>query len=66
MIVLTLRSLAWSKPNAITVKKIGTCQSGYSSSGNYCLPNSNTRFAIPTSVSFPRSYSSSGQYFLRN
>ena len=46
MITLAFLSLAWSKPNAVTVQKIGTCPSGYSSSGEYCKPNSNARFAI--------------------
>lgn len=44
--------------------KQGSCPSGYSQSGNYCMPGSNARFALPKSGSCPSGYSQSGNYCL--
>ena len=41
----------------------GSCPSGYSSSGNYCVPGSSARYALPRSgSSCPSGYFSSGNY----
>ncbi len=41
----------------------GSCPSGYSSSGNYCVPGSSARYALPRGgSSCPSGYFSSGNY----
>lgn len=50
-------------PMAQPVLRDGSCPSGYSSSGNYCTPNSGARFALPRAGgSCPSGYFSSGNY----
>lgn len=40
----------------------GSCPTGYSSSGDYCVPGSNARHAIERVGSCPSGYSSNGNY----
>jgi hypothetical protein len=44
--------------------KVGDCPSGYFTSGGYCKPNGNARFAIPKHGDCPAGYLSSGNYCL--
>ena len=49
-------------PPAQPLERNGSCPSGYSSSGEYCVPNKDARFAIARDGSCPSGYSSSGNY----
>ena len=53
-------SLALATPPASAVAKVGSCPSGYSTSGNYCKPSSSARFALAKVGSCPSGYSTSG------
>ncbi len=46
------------------VIKTGSCPSGYSTSGQYCVPGRNARPALPKIGSCPSGYSTSGDYCL--
>ena len=46
------------------VVKAGSCPSGYSTSGQYCVPGRNARPALPKIGSCPSGYSTSGDYCL--
>ena len=46
------------------LSKIGSCPSGYHTSGNYCTPGSSARFALPKVGACPSGYSTSGDYCL--
>ena len=59
-----LQSAAASGLQSLPLLKNGSCPSGYSSSGNYCTPNSSAKFAIAKVGSCPSGYSSSGNYCL--
>jgi len=48
------------------IPKSGSCPSGYSTSGSYCNPNSNARFAVPKVGTCPSGYSTSGSACLAN
>lgn len=47
---------------AMPVPKDGPCPSGYSSSGNFCVPQSDAGIAIPKNGPCPPGFSSSGRY----
>ncbi|MEN9314680.1 MAG: hypothetical protein RIS35_1073 [Pseudomonadota bacterium] len=53
---------AHASPPPQPVVRTGSCPSGYYSSGNYCVPGNNARFALPRSGSCPSGYYSSGDY----
>lgn len=44
--------------------KVGSCPSGYSTSGQYCVPGNKARFAIEKRGACPGGYSTSGAYCL--
>ncbi len=44
--------------------KIGNCPSGYSTSGQYCVPGRQARFALEKSGPCPSGYATSGAYCL--
>ena len=44
------------------VLKDGNCPSGYSTSGKYCVPGKNARFAITKKGNCPAGYTTSGKY----
>jgi hypothetical protein len=56
----------FAQPAPVALPKTGSCPSGYSTSGNYCAPNSGARFAVPKVGSCPSGYSTSGDYCLAN
>ncbi len=51
-------------PTAQPLPRVSSCPSGYYSSGNYCVPGTNARFAIARhgSSSCPSGYYQSGHY----
>ena len=61
-ILITLAFSSNAAPPAQPLERDGACPSGYSSSGEYCVPNRTGRFAIGRNGSCPSGYSSSGNY----
>ena len=61
MIILAFFSLAWSKPNAVTVQKLEPVQVVILVVENIANPIS-VPFAIEKNGTCPSGYSSSGQY----
>jgi hypothetical protein len=55
-------------PNAkAAIAKNGTCPSGYSAQGNYCVANSNNaEIVIPKNGICPSGYSTQGNYCVQN
>jgi hypothetical protein len=65
--LILLGSLSLSRAfalEAVPVRKVGSCPSGYSTSGNYCSPGKTAHFAVEKTGSCPSGYSSSGDYCL--
>lgn len=62
--ILVVASLSAHALQPQPLIKQGSCPSGYSQSGNYCVPGSSARFALPKSGSCPSGYSQSGNYCL--
>jgi hypothetical protein len=60
---LTL-ALAFPSFGQEPVIKTGSCPSGYTTSGGYCVPGRNARPALPKIGSCPSGYSTSGNYCL--
>lgn len=44
------------------VLKDGNCPTGYTTSGKYCVPGKNARFAIAKKGNCPAGYATSGKY----
>ena len=71
-LLLAMLITAWSTASfcaagtPIPLDKTGSCPSGYSSSGNYCVPQRNAHFALERRESCPFGYTTSGDYCLEN
>lgn len=50
--------------DAVTLPKVGACPSGYTTSGYYCRPGKQARYAIVVSGACPSGYQVSGNYCL--
>jgi hypothetical protein len=64
LILLPLSTLADSALSPSPILKHGTCPSGYSPSGAYCVPGSKARLAIDKLGTCPSGYTPSGAYCL--
>ena len=49
-------------PQPTQIHKDGSCPSGYSSQGDFCVPSSGARFAIAKIGSCPSGYGGQGNY----
>ncbi len=70
LLLLCWLALAWPAQGAELmaqpVLKNGSCPTGYRTSGAYCIPRKNARFAIEKVGSCPTGYRTSGKYCLAN
>ena len=66
LVITCIPVVALSDPAmlAFPVVKIGSCPSGYTTSGQYCVPGSKARVAIEKQGGCPSGYSTSGAYCL--
>jgi len=65
LLLLLLPQLALAGPAPAAVPKVGSCPSGYSTSGDYCLAISDSsKHALPKTGSCPSGHSTSGDYCL--
>ena len=64
IVLLFMATVASAGPPAVAVEKVGSCPSGYSTSGDYCAPGSSARYAVVKVGSCPSGYSTSGDYCL--
>jgi hypothetical protein len=55
-----------SGPRAQPFPKLGSCPSGYHTSGDYCLGTETAKHAIPKTGACPSGYHTSGAYCLSN
>jgi len=62
LVLIWVLGSAVAAPPPQPVIRDGSCPTGYYSSGNYCVPGSNARFAIERDGSCPTGYYSSGKY----
>ncbi|WP_020505945.1 hypothetical protein [Lamprocystis purpurea] len=64
MVLIPLASLADGGMTPQPVVKLGTCPSGYSTSGQYCIPGPRARLALEKRGRCPSAYGTSGAYCL--
>lgn len=62
--IFILHPVLVSAESASPILKNGSCPSGYRTSGKYCIPGKNAKFAIIKLGSCPSGYHSSGNYCL--
>lgn len=64
MLLVLFAAAVHAAPAPQPLPRASSCPSGYYSSGNYCVPGTNARFAIARhgSGSCPSGYYQSGQY----
>ncbi len=61
-LVMLTAGAVLAAPPAQPLERDGSCPTGYSASGNYCVPGNSARFAIERNGSCPTGYSASGNY----
>ncbi|PWL23641.1 MAG: hypothetical protein DCO99_00495 [Synechococcus sp. XM-24] len=61
---LLLPAAVWAQQPVRPMPKLGSCPSGYYSSGGYCQPGASARGAIEKNGSCPSGFYSSGNYCL--
>ncbi|MGQ9658637.1 MAG: hypothetical protein ACUVQI_03825 [Thermochromatium sp.] len=64
LILLPLGTVADSTLSLVPIPRHGTCPSGYTPSGAYCLPGAKARLAITKLGTCPSGYTPSGAYCL--
>jgi hypothetical protein len=62
--LIVVSNACFATPSAQALPKTGSCPGGYSTSGNYCSPGHNSRFAVLKVGSCPSGYATSGNYCL--
>jgi hypothetical protein len=64
LLLVPLGSLAAGTLTPQPLAKVGTCPSGYTTSGQYCAPGPKARLAVERRGGCPSGYTTSGAYCL--
>ncbi len=64
LILLPLAGFADTPLTPQPLAKVGSCPSGYATSGNYCVPGQQARLALEKRGTCPSGYATSGAYCL--